>query len=249
MKLRALAKHLDEYLEVKGFQDSSANGLQFEGREEVQKVALSVDACQEIFRQAIRNDADFLLVHHGLIWGEVRAIRGTFRRRLGHLFSSRISLYASHLPLDAHPEVGNNSQILKALGIEVEGRAGEYKGQSIGFYGELERGEALDEFAPRVEENLGTRCRSLGFGGRVRRVAVVSGGGWQGIYDAEKVGYDTLITGEASHSAYTLAEEMGVNVIFAGHYATERLGPLALGQHLKEKFGLETVFIEHSTGL
>ncbi len=249
MKLKELTQYLDKLLVIDEFQDSSSNGLQFEGREEVKRVALAVDACAAVFREAIRLSSDIVIVHHGLFWGDIKNIRGNLKERLQLLFDSNISLYAAHLPLDAHPELGNNAQIMKALGIEVRGGAGRYRGSPLGFWGELEEELSLKSFTERVEERLGTRCRVLDFGDRVKRVAVLSGTGWQVLNEASDIGFDTLITGESSHSAYTLAEELGVNVIFAGHYATERLGVKALGEHLREKFGLEVSFIEHSTGL
>ena len=250
MKLGELVSELDSLLKLEDFSsDESANGLQVEGREEVKKVALAVDACGYVFRQAAKLSADFIFVHHGLIWGGIRSIKGTLRSRLKLLLENGLSLYACHLPLDAHPELGNNAQLLKLLGIERRGEFGEYHGRRIGYWGELPQRMSVASFAALVEERLATRCRSVDFSGYVKRVGVVSGGGWSAIFDAERIKVDTLLTGEPSHSAYSLAEELGVNLIFAGHYATEKLGVLAVGEHLRERFGLEVVFIDHDTGL
>lgn len=250
MKLGELVDHLDELLKPEDFAgDESANGLQVEGRERVEKVALAVDACGYVFKEAAKQGADMLIVHHGLIWGGIKSIRGTLRARLKLLLDAELSLYACHLPLDAHPELGNNAQLMQVLGIQRKGEFGEYHGRRIGYWGELPQRMSVGSFASLVEERLGVRCRSIDFRGDVKRVGVVSGGGWSAIFDAERIKVDTLLTGEPSHSAYSLAEELGVNLVFAGHYATEKLGVLAVGEHLREKFGLEVVFIEHDTGL
>ncbi|WP_456474724.1 Nif3-like dinuclear metal center hexameric protein [Candidatus Pyrohabitans sp.] len=250
MKLGELVDHLDELLKPEDFAgDESANGLQVEGRERVEKVALAVDACSYVFKEAAKQGADMLLVHHGLVWGGIKSIRGTLRARLKLLLDSELSLYACHLPLDAHPELGNNAQLLQVLGIQRKGEFGEYHGRRIGYWGELPQRMSVGSFTSLVEERLGVRCRSIDFRGYAERVGVVSGGGWSAIFDAERIKVDTLLTGEPSHSAYSLAEELGVNLVFAGHYATEKLGVLAVGEHLREKFGLEVVFIEHDTGL
>ncbi len=244
-----LSRYLNELLRVDEFQDYCSNGLEFDGRTEVKRVALAVDACAAVFREAVNLNSDIIIVHHGLFWGDIKTIRGNLKERLKLLFDSNISLYAAHLPLDAHPELGNNAQIMKLLKIKIKGGAGKYKGIPLGFWGELEHEEPLKKFTARVEDKLFTECRLLDFGGRVKKVAVLSGSGWQALYEAEETGFDTLITGEASHSAYTLAEELGVNIIFAGHYATERHGVKALGEHIKRKFGFDVKFIEHSTGI
>ncbi|WP_457554632.1 Nif3-like dinuclear metal center hexameric protein [Candidatus Pyrohabitans sp.] len=250
MRLKELVEELDSLLKLEEFPgDESANGLQVAGREEVKKVALAVDACSYVFEQAAKLGADFIFVHHGLIWGGVKSIRGTLRNRLRLLLEKELSLYACHLPLDAHPELGNNAQLLKLLGIERRGEFGEYHGRRIGYWGELPQRMSVAGFAALVEERLATRCRLRDFSGYVKRVGVVSGGGWSAIFDAEKIKVDTLLTGEPSHSACSLAEELGVNLIFAGHYDTEKLGVLAVGEHLRGKLALETVFIDHDTGL
>jgi dinuclear metal center YbgI/SA1388 family protein len=250
MRLEELVGYLDELLKLGEFSDDeSANGLQVEGRESVRKVAIAVDACGYVFKEAVKQGADLLFVHHGLVWGGIKSIRGVLKARLKLLLENELSLYACHLPLDAHPELGNNAQLLQVLGIERRGEFGEYHGKRIGYWGELPQRMSVASFAALVEERLATRCRSVDFRGDAKRVGVVSGGGWSAIFDAEKIKIDTLLTGEPSHSAYSLAEELGVNLIFAGHYATEKLGVLAVGEHLREKFGLEVVFIDHDTGL
>ncbi|NJD57649.1 MAG: Nif3-like dinuclear metal center hexameric protein [Nitrospirae bacterium] len=250
MPLKQLVSFLDRELRLSEFpDDESANGLQVEGAGQVGKVGLAVDACDYVFREAAEQKTDILLVHHGLIWGGIRSVTGVMKKRIKTLLDADISLYACHLPLDWHPEHGNNSMILKALSIKRLGEFGEYHGKRIGCRGRLSGDLSLKEFALRVDKALNTKAVTIGLGKKVRNVGVVSGGGWSAIYDAEKLGIDTLLIGEPAHSAYTLAEEMQVNLVFAGHYATETLGVRAVGDLLRGRFGLDIAFIDHPTGL
>ena len=247
---KKLASFLDRELQLSAFpDDESANGLQVEGADAVMKVGLAVDACEYVFRKAAEKRIDFLIVHHGLIWGGIRSVRGVLKKRIKILLDAGVSLYACHLPLDWHPVYGNNSRILSALSIRRMGEFGEYHGKRIGYWGRTEKTLPLKEFTRRVEKTLDTKASAIAFGGKVRNVGVVSGGGWSAIYDAENLGIDTLLVGEPSHSAYTLAEELNVNLVFAGHYATETFGVRAVGEVLHEKFGLPVEFIDHPTGL
>ncbi len=245
-----LVAFLDRVLMLAEFlKDESVNGLQIEGGAIVSKVGLAVDACDAVFQTAAEKKMDFLIVHHGLIWGGIRSIQGVLKRRIQTLFDKDISLYACHLPLDWHPEYGNNTQILKALSIRRMGDFGEYHGKRIGYWGRITKAVTLGDFSHRVEQTLHTKVTAIGFGQRVRHIGVVSGGGWSAIHDAERFGIDTLLVGEPSHSAYTLAEELKVNLVFAGHYATETLGVRAVGSLIRKTFGLSTEFIGHPTGL
>ena len=247
---KKLTSFLDQELRLSEFpKDESANGLQVEGRETASKIGIAVDACDHIFNKAAEEGIDFLIVHHGLIWGGIKSIKGVMKKRIKSLLDSGISLYACHLPLDWHPEYGNNIQLLKALKIKKTGEFGEYHGKRIGYRGNLSKEIPLKDFTALVDRTLGTRSTAIGFTKKVQHVGVVSGGGWSAINDAEKSGIDTLLVGEPSHSAYTLAEEMGVNLVFAGHYATETFGVKAVGEMLNKKFGLPVKFIDHPTGL
>lgn len=250
IRLDKLVSFLDAELRLSQFsEDESANGLQVEGSTIVRKAGLAVDACEYVFREAAKKKVDFLLVHHGLIWGGLKTLRGVMRQRIKTLLDCDISLYACHLPLDWHPEYGNNAQLLKLLSIKKMGEFGRYHGRNISYWGRTAKECSLDEFTGRIDKALNTRSSAIGFGKRVRTVGVVSGGGWFAINEAEKFGIDTFLTGEPSHSAYTLAEEMKVNLIFAGHYATETPGVKAAGGALQERFGLAVEFIDHPTGL
>lgn len=248
--LKKLIAFLNNELKLSEFpKDESANGLQVQGSAIVSSIGLAVDACDHVFQQAAKHNINFLIVHHGLIWGGIRSVSGVMKKRLKALLDADISLYACHLPLDWHPDYGNNAQLLKALAIKRKGEFGEYHGKTIGYWGSLIKELTLKDFTNRVDKTLNTRSTSLSFGKKVKNIGIVSGGGWSAIYDAEKTGIDTLLVGEPSHSAYTLAEEMKLNVVFAGHYATETLGVRAVGNMLKKKFSLKTEFIDHPTGL
>lgn len=250
VSLDTLVPFLDDALALSQFpNDESINGLQVEGKKGIRRIGVAVDACQYVFRKASEQGIDLLIVHHGLIWGGIKAVTGVAAKRIKALLEADISLYACHLPLDWHPEYGNNSQLLKLLSVKKTGEFGEYHGRRIGYRGRTAKALSVAEFVSRVDNVLHTRSAFVDFGRKVRNLGVVSGGGWSAISEAEEFGIDTFLTGEPSHSAYPLAEEMRVNLVFAGHYATETLGVRAVGTMLKKKFGLAVEFIDHPTGL
>ncbi len=251
MRLSEIVQFLDEFLEIGEWEDKSNNGLQVEGKEEVERIAFAVDACLEVFRRAKEKGADMVVVHHGLIWGGIDYVRGVVKERLKFLLENDMSLYAAHIPLDAHPKVGNNVQLLRLINAEPEGRFGKYKGKEIGFYGRFEKPVGIDELERKLKDRLGGRVTSLKFGkDRVERVGAVSGKGAFALIEAAEMGLDLFITGEAEHGAYHIAKEYGVNVIFAGHYLTETLGVKALMNVIAEEFTeVEVFFIDVPTGL
>jgi dinuclear metal center YbgI/SA1388 family protein len=190
-----------------------------------------------------------LIAHHGLFWGRVEPVTGPLRERLGALFDARMSLYVSHLPLDAHPAVGNNAVLADLLGLEERQPFGRWGDRSIGLLGRLPQATDRAGLAGRLEALLGARPHLLPFGGdTIRHLAVVSGAAAELVPEAALAGADAFVTGETSHTAYHPAREWGMNVVFAGHYATETLGVQALGDHLAQTFGLETVFLDVPTG-
>lgn len=251
MKLAELVRYLDEFLATRDIADSelALNGLQVDGGEEVESIAVAVDACQAVIDDAANRRANLLIVHHGLFWDGLQPVTGRTHRRLGALLRNGIALYSSHLPLDRHAEVGNNAQLARLLGMDVSGWWGEYQGAPIGVWGELRMGR--DELRSRLGAALGTTAPMLmPFGPEATgRVGIVTGAGGSMIAEARAAGLDTFITGEAKHHAFFDAEELGLNVFLAGHYATETLGVKALGAHLAERFRLPWTFIDHPTGL
>ncbi|AEH24126.1 Nif3-like dinuclear metal center hexameric protein [Pyrococcus yayanosii] len=241
---------LDEYLNIAIYPDKSRNGLQVEGKEEIDTIAFAVDACLDTIMKARTFKADMLIVHHGLVWGGIDYVRGLIARRLKALLKADINLYVAHVPLDAHSEVGNNAQLLKLLGLEPKEAFGEYKGIKIGFIGEFKDPKPLPLIAQILAEKLPVDyVRSYEFGlQEIKRVGAISGAGGFALEEAaEKV--DLFITGEFTHADYRTAEDLRLSVIAAGHYATETLGVKALMPILRERFGVRTIFIDSPTGL
>ena len=244
-----LVAYLDEYLAIAAWEDRSLNGLQVAGSPAVAKVALATDAALATFQMAAETGARFLIVHHGLFWGAPAPITGTLRARLAALLDAQISLYAAHLPLDAHPEVGNNAILARLLGILEPRPFGRHGDRTIGFEGKLPRPMELAALVGRIEALLGGHTDALAFGSdQVERVAIVSGDAADLIPEASRCGVGAFITGETSHVAWHVAREHRLNVLFAGHYATETLGVRALGDHVAARFGVETVFLDAPTG-
>ncbi|MEW6145767.1 MAG: Nif3-like dinuclear metal center hexameric protein [Thermodesulfobacteriota bacterium] len=250
-KLNKIVAFLDDYLKTDDIDDSSWNGLQFEGKGNVKKVAFAVDAGVEAFEKAAGEKTDLLVVHHGHFWDfRNPSITGWAKERIRILFENDISLYVSHNPLDRHKEIGHNAELLKLLGAKITEEFFHYHGKNIGWIGEVKKGLPLKDIEEKLNRELSTICRVLPFGpDRVRSIAVCSGGGsYSGFYNALDAGVDLYITGDAVEIYHT-AKDARVNVIFAGHHATETLGLKALSRILKKKFGIETVFIDLPTGL
>lgn len=251
MKKSEILGYLDDLLRPGDFQDSSNNGLQVEAPDEINTVALAVDACRSAFEQAVAEGAELLFVHHGLFWGKPMMVTGEHYSRIKVLIEGSVGLYASHLPLDAHSEIGNNRELARMLGLEdVEG-FGTYAGQIIGFGGVCPEPLTPQELADRLAVATGepvTRIQAHG-SDAVLRVACISGGAPEMMTQAAEAGYDAFVTGEPSHSWHHTAEELGLNVIYGGHWATETVGVKALGRRLEEELGLKTFFIDLPTGL
>lgn len=250
MKRDDLVSYLDEYLAVRDAPDYGENGLQVEGGEEVTRVAFAVDACQASIDAAAEAGAGMLVVHHGLFWGKPILVVGQHRRRVKRLLDGGCSLYAVHLPLDRHPEVGNNVQLARLLGLRVVGPLGEAFGHPVGVIAEPPAPVLRSDLVGRLTRGLGQEPMVLPAGpSEVLRAGIISGGAARQAAEAAAAGCDTYLTGETSHQNYHDAAELGINVIFGGHYATETLGLRALADHLASHHGLETVFIDLKTGL
>ena len=245
-----LIAYLNDYLAVRDIPDyrEAYNGLQVAApRRRIGKIAVCVDACRATIAQAIAQKADFMIVHHGLFWGAKAPVTGAYYERLALLIKNDLPLYSCHLPLDIHPEVGNNAVLARKLGLEPTGTFGEFEGTPIGVTAQtaMSRGE----FVERVKAVLNVNPLVIATGPEVvRRVAILTGGGGSLIAKAALVA-DTFLTGEGNHHTYFEAEERGVNVLYAGHYATETVGVRALGDHLAARFNVEPIFIAHPTGL
>lgn len=250
MTLDDLVDYLDRYLRITDIPDypGALNGLQMAREGEVERVAFAVDASQATLEEAARRGADLLITHHGLFWDGTQPLTGRRYRRVRTLMEANLGLYACHLPLDVHPEVGNNHVLAKELGIDVEGTFGNHQGTPLGVWGRLDlRRESL---AARLDEILGGRVRMIPGGPpRVRRVGVITGGAGNQVSAAGKAGLDAFITGEGAHHNFFDAMEGGVNLYLGGHYATEVWGVKALARHMEAGFGLDCFFLDQPTGL
>ena len=250
VELRELTGYLDRYLRVEEVPDyaNALNGLQVEASGPVRKLAAAVDASQASIEAAVDVGADLLLVHHGLFWGGNLPVTGRRYRRLRALLAADVGLYSAHLPLDVHPEVGNNAELSAKLGLERRGTFGDYKGMDVGVWGELRL--TRDDLRARLSELLDVPVTLIAGGGEdLRRIGVLTGGGGSFVEDAREAGLDALVTGEGSHHTYFEAMEGGINLYYAGHYATETWGVRALGAHLEDRFGVEWEFLHLPTGL
>lgn len=241
-----LVRYCDRLLEVERFRDYCPNGLQVEGRREVLRVVTGVTACQALLDEALAWDADLVLVHHGYFWkGEAAPVTGIKRKRLHTLLSADLNLVAYHLPLDAHPELGNNAQLAKRLGIVLEGPLEPGQDPAIGNLGRLEQPQTLAAFGERVERVLGRVPQMIAGGDHsIERVALCTGAAERMIDLAMEQGADLYLSGEISEPVVHTAREGGIHYCGAGHHATERYGVRALGEHLAAEFGLEHRFID-----
>ena len=243
--LRALVEEADRYLNAARIQDYCPNGLQVEGRPQVRRIVSGVTASLALIEAAIEAEADVLLVHHGYFWkGEDACITGMKQRRLRALLNHDLSLLAYHLPLDVHPEVGNNVQLAAQLGIDVEGELEPGNPRTVGLVGSLAEPMLASDFARHVQAVLGREPLLIDGARTVRRIGWCTGGGQSYIDQAIAAGVDLFLSGEASEQTFHSARENGISFIAAGHHATERYGVQALGDYLARRFALEHLFID-----
>ncbi|MGI9086960.1 MAG: Nif3-like dinuclear metal center hexameric protein [Chthoniobacterales bacterium] len=248
--LTEIVRYTNDYLRLDEITDwpSALNGLQVENDGRIKKIGAAVDASTHTFNAASERGIDFLLVHHGLFWPGLQPITGALRRQVGALLANNIALYSAHLPLDLHPVVGNNACLAAALGLTNPEPFLETKGQPVGLRAEVEI--SLGELTRRLQQSLGGEAKIFAHGpGECRNIGIVTGAAGSEIYAVAQAGVDTFITGEGPHWAAVAAEELGLNLLLGGHYATETFGVKALAAHLSEKFGVPWEFIDAPTGL
>ena len=250
VELNKLVAYLDGFLKTSNYSnDGSNNGLQVEASKQVKKVGFAVDGSLESFKQASYLGCDLLIVHHGISWGgSLKRIVGVDAKRIQLLFDNQLSLYASHLPLDANATLGHNAIICAQLGLSEVMPFAEYAGYKIGFKGVLPEVLTLEQLKVQLNETLDTSCISIGSGDLIQRIGVVSGGAADAITEAEREGLDALVTGEFVHQHVHLVEELGIPLIAAGHYKTEVPGIKGLQRLVEAEFDVETVFIDLPTG-
>jgi dinuclear metal center YbgI/SA1388 family protein len=249
-QLAEIVRHLEELLDHARIGDypGAHNGLQFENSGTVLRVACAVDSCEAVLREAAAVPGTLLLVHHGLLWGGAQPFTGALRRKIAMAMAGDLAIFSSHLPLDLHATLGNNALLAKALALKKTTPAFSAKGQMIGLVGELAmtRAALAEKLAAVVQGRV--HC-APGGPERIRRIGIVTGGAGREVAAAAALGCDAFITGEGPHDSYTLAEELGVNLFYAGHYATETFGVRALAAYVAKKYRVKAEFIEHPTGL
>lgn len=245
VELKDLVSYLNNILEVDQFHDYCPNGLQIEGRAEIKTVISGVTASQALIEQAIENNADMLLVHHGYFWkGENESISGIKYQRIKCLIEAGISLVAYHLPLDAHPLYGNNAKLAEIFDFEIAGQFPAGKG-SVGMHGRLKIPLTAHEFSEKITQKLGRVPLHIGTDNKkIESIAWCSGAAQNYIIEAAEFGMDAYLSGEISEQTVHLAREYGIQFFAAGHHATERYGVKALGQHLEQHFGVSHRFID-----
>jgi dinuclear metal center YbgI/SA1388 family protein len=248
--LTAIVAHCDKILRTReiGDYDNAANGLQVENRGAVGKIAAAVDASLSTIKLAIAAKADLLLVHHGLFWTVRQPWTGRNRELLRLLLENDLAIYSSHLPLDVHPKLGNNARLCATLGLRRLKPFFQTHGQTIGFKSQTKISRV--ELVKRLERATGVRPKIIPGGDDIcKSIGVVTGGAGAELKVAAREGVDTFITGEGPHWTFALAEELGLNVLYGGHYATETFGVKALAAHLSKKFGVPWEFLDYPSGL
>ena len=250
MQREALVRYLDDTLRISEIADYGPQGLQVEGRAQVAKIVGLVDAHLPCVQAALDRDADLMLVHHGIFWGGAKPLVGSYGRLVRAYVENDLNLYAAHLPLDAHPQWGNNAELARRLGLTIIDWWANVKGTPLAVLAESDEPIPFDELVARYEERVG-RPRLIQAEGpaKVRRVGILSGFGADKIEAAASLGCDAYITGETSHAQYYEAVNAGINLLYGGHYTSETVGVQALGAHLAQRFGIVFEFVDLPTGL
>jgi len=248
--LSEVVSYTNDFLRIReiGDWDNALNGLQIENSGSVTKIGASVDVSTRVLEAVAKQNVDLLIVHHGLFWPGLQPVTGVLRRQLELAFENNIALYSAHLPLDLHPQIGNNAQLAGALGLVSNQPFFEEKGQLIGLKSSVSL--PCDEVDRRLQKALSGLVKAFMFGSKKTEViGVITGGAGSEIYKVAQEGIDTFITGEAPHWAAVAAEELRMNLLLGGHYATEVFGVKALAAHLSERFKVPWTFFDCPTGM
>ncbi len=256
LPLDRVVRHLDELLRIGEIPDypGALNGLQLDSDRAVRRIAVGVDASRAVISGAISTGAELLIVHHGLFWGGAQRLVGPMRARLAPAFAAGLAIYGAHLPLDVHPEFGNNVLLARALGLEPDAGFGRFQSISVGVSGRSDL--ATSDLVDRVRAYATAEGGALVVAGpvtgkRTRRWALITGAGASSdaLREAAALGVDTFIAGEGAHHTAIDGPELGITMLYAGHYATETIGVKAIGAHLANTFGLPWSFIAAPSGL
>ena len=248
--LSDIVTYTDRFLRIRevGDWDNALNGLQIENSGRVTRIGAAVDVSIRVLTEAEKKNVDFLIVHHGLFWPGLQPVTRLLRRQLQLAFETDMALYSAHLPLDIHPKIGNNAQLLAALALKSAQPFLEEKGQPVGI--KARASLPRSELVCKLQTVLNGPVKVFDFGPkRTRAIGIVTGAAGSEIYRIADEGIDTFITGEAPHWAAVAAEELGMNLLLGGHYATEVFGVKALAAHLAMRFSVPWEFIDRPTGL
>jgi dinuclear metal center YbgI/SA1388 family protein len=248
--LSEIVEHTNDYLRVEEIEDwpNALNGLQIENSGKIMKIGAAVDVSTRVLYEAAEKHIDLLIVHHGLFWPGLKSVTGALRRQLKIAFDNDIAVYSAHLPLDLHAKVGNNAQLAAALGLKSTKRFLKEKGQSVGLRAKTSVPRSV--LIRKLRTVLGVPLKTFNFGpNQPRRLGLITGAAGSEIYRVAEAKIDTFITGEAPHWAAVAAEELGMNLILGGHYATETFGVKALAASLSKKFAVPWEFLDFPTGL
>jgi|TARA_B100002003_G_C14142877_1_gene549504 dinuclear metal center YbgI/SA1388 family protein len=246
-KLSQIKSFLDKELKIKSIKDISRNGLQVKSNKEIKKIGFAVDGSISTFEKAKKQNIDLLIVHHGIKWKKQKYVE-LAKRREKFLLKNNISLYGVHLPLDAHSKYGNNIELCKILNLDKTKKFGNYHGVKIGYSGIFKKTTNVNEISKILNKQLKTKCNIINFGNKqIKSIAIVSGGGASATEEARK--FDCFLLGEIDLGSCNRARDYQLNIIAAGHYATETLGVKALIPLLKEKFKVETIFLDNPINL
>jgi len=248
--LTEIVSYTDRFLRIQdvGDWDNALNGLQIENSGRVTRIGAAVDVSTRVLTEAGRKNVDFLIVHHGLFWPGLQPVTRLLRRQLQLAFKTDMALYSAHLPLDIHPKVGNNAQLVAALGLKSTQPFLEEKGQPVGL--KTRASISRNELVRKMRKALNGPVKVFEFGPKqTRTIGVVTGAAGSEIYRVAEENIDTFITGEAPHWSAVAAEELGINLLLGGHYATEVFVVKALAAHLSKRFRIPWEFIDCPTGL
>jgi len=248
--LPEIVRYIDDYLRIREIEDwpNAVNGLQIENSGRVTKIGAAVDVSTRVLSQAAEKQIDFLIVHHGLFWRGLQPVSGGLRRQLRLAFENDIALYSAHLPLDIHPKVGNNAQLAGLLGLKLTRPFFEEKGQLIGL--KARASLPREKLAQTLWKAVGGPIKSFNFGPKTTKtIGIITGAAGSEIDKVAQEKIDTLITGEAPHWAAVAAEELEMNLLLGGHYATETFGVKALAAHLSKRWKVPSAFISSPTGM
>ncbi len=245
VELKDVVDFLDKEIQIESVSDRCQNGLQIQGKKDVNKIALSVDMSLNTIREAIKRQCDLIISHHALIWDPQKVLKGLLSRKIRILMKNDLSVYTAHLPLDVHKKYSHSKLMADELGLYGTNRLGKSEGEYYGFSGNIRKKMSLEEVKKMIDTKLNAKSRIYAYGTKeISSIGIVSGGGGFAVEEAAEKGMDCFITGEMKHSDLLAAKDLKLNVVLAGHYETEKLGMIKLSHSITKKFKIQCVFVE-----